>query len=315
VYRKRFALIVFTLVVVGAVFYGTVYRAPDEFVAGHVVRIEQGKTLADIAAKLEAEHIIRSASWFRGVVLILGGERRIIAGDYFFSRKKSLGEVASMLVEGDFGLIPIRVTVFEGFSSVDIAELFAGQFDLFDKEKFLERVEDKEGYLFPDTYFFLPNVDERHVAKVLLDTFATKVETIQEETDAFDRAFDEILIMASILEREARDMESRRIIAGILWKRLEEDIPLQVDVTFSKINGKNSYELTLDDLETDSPFNTYRHKGLPPTPIANPGLDAIRAAVTPIESEYLYFLADREGNIYYSETFEQHKEKKALYLN
>ena len=125
----------------------------------------------------------------------------------------------------------------------------------------------------------------------------------------------DIIIMASILEAEARTTESRKIIAGILWKRLKLGMPLQVDSTFSYINGKNTYELTLDDLQIDSPYNTYKYASLPPGPIGNPGVDAINSALNPTVTKYLYFLSSKSGKMYYATTFEQHIKNKELYLN
>ena len=121
--------------------------------------------------------------------------------------------------------------------------------------------------------------------------------------------------MASLLEKEARTTESRRIIAGILWKRLEIGMLLQVDAVFGYIINKGSLQLTLEDLSIDSPYNTYRYKGLPIGPIANPGLDSLQAATMPILTDYLFYLSDKEGTMHYSETFEEHKRKKRLYLN
>ena len=120
--------------------------------------------------------------------------------------------------------------------------------------------------------------------------------------------------MASIIEKEARTMETRQIIAGILWKRLELGMPLQVDVSFKYINGKTTKNLTLADLKIDSPYNSYLYKGLPPTPISNPGLDAIKAAISPTKTDYLYFLSDRKGLMHYAKTYQQHLQNKELYL-
>ena len=120
--------------------------------------------------------------------------------------------------------------------------------------------------------------------------------------------------MASILEGEARRMETRKIIAGILWTRLEIDMPLQVDATFRYINGKGTFDLTKADLEEDNPYNTYINKGLPPTPISSPGIDAISAALNPIKTNYIYFLSDNDGNMYYAVDFEGHKKNRVLYL-
>ena len=120
--------------------------------------------------------------------------------------------------------------------------------------------------------------------------------------------------MASILENEARLYESRQIVAGILWKRISLKIALQVDAAFKYINGKTTEDLTLDDLKINSPYNTYNRLGLPPTPISNPGLLAIKAAVNPIKTQYLYFLSDKSGNMNYAITLEEHAENKWKYL-
>ena len=121
--------------------------------------------------------------------------------------------------------------------------------------------------------------------------------------------------MASILEKEARKREDREIISGILWKRIEIGMALQVDAPFVYYNGKGTYNLTTKDLKTDSPYNTYTRKGLPVGPIGNPGIDSILAAIYPKSSPYLFYLSDRDGNIYYSANFEKHKKNKILYIN
>ena len=214
-------------------------------------------------------------------------------------------------------MVPVRVTIPEGTPSLQIVHILKaqlGQLDVFDDEESIALAADKEGYLFPDTYFFSPSVTAQGVIRILRDTFDEKTMPLREEIERTGRDFEDVLIMASIVEREARITEARRIIAGILWKRLDEDLLLQVDVTFAIINGKTSFDLTLEDLNIDSPFNTYKYRGLPPTPITNPGLAAIRATITPLETSYYYFLADKEGVTHYSETFEEHKQNKIRYL-
>lgn len=303
------------LLIVASTFYVAVYRAPSTFVSGKIVAVEDGETLTVVAARLSDERIVRSAFWLQSVVILFGGERNVRAGDYYFPSQARLGTVAKRLITGNFGLEPLRVTIPEGSSTEQIATIIGNYASTFDKETFLAISKKREGYLFPDTYFFLPNVTERRVVEIMTDTFVEKIQEIDDEVIAFGRPVDEVVTMASIVEREAHTNESRRVIAGILWKRIELGIPLQVDVTFAYINGKNTFDLTLEDLKNDSPYNTYVHIGLPPGPIANPGLDALLATVTPVESEYLFFLSDRNGEVHYSETFEEHKRKKALYLN
>lgn len=302
-------------IVLFATWYGVVYRAPNDFVSGKLIVIEEGETLSHVAMRFEDEHVVRSSFWLQAMVTMLGGERSIQAGDYYFPSRTGLGNIVWRLRAGDFGLESLRVTIPEGSSILDIAEILGNSLTVFDKEAFITLAESREGYLFPDTYLFLPNITERRIAKIMNDTFLGRIQTLDEEIIAFGRPVDEVVTMASILEREAYTMESRRIIAGILWKRIEIGMPLQVDATFDYVNGKNTFELTLEDLKIESPYNTYRNIGLPPGPIANPGIDALMAAVTPIESDYLFFLSDKNGTVHYSATFEEHKQKKVLYLN
>jgi UPF0755 protein len=141
-----------------------------------------------------------------------------------------------------------------------------------------------------------------------------KTESLNEEISKSKRSLKEIIIMASLIEKEARGEEDRFIISGILWKRIEKGIPLQVDAPFLYILGKESSELTISDLSTNSPFNTYRYKGLPPAPIGNPGLESIKASLRPTTSPYLYYLHDKNGNIYYAKTYDEHKQNIKKYL-
>jgi len=171
-----------------------------------------------------------------------------------------------------------------------------------------------EGFLFPDTYFFPKNISAEEAVKIILQNFNKKTDSVFRKTAADKEVYD-ILIMASILEKEARVYETRQTIAGILWKRLEDGMPLQVDAPFQYYKGKNSYTLTKEDLAEDHEYNTYTNKGLPPTAITNPGIDSLRAAIAPTQTNYLYFLSDKHGNMYYAKDFEGHKRNRELYLN
>ena len=144
--------------------------------------------------------------------------------------------------------------------------------------------------------------------------FKDKIAALNEKIVVFNQSLEEIIIMASLLEEEARQLETKQMIAGILWKRIKMGMPLQVDSSFQYVNGKNTFTLSLDDLKIDSPYNTYLYKGLPPTPISNPGLDSILAALTPTVSNYLYFLTGKDGNMRYAVTHDQHVANKEKYL-
>ncbi len=177
-------------------------------------------------------------------------------------------------------------------------------------------IKDKEfeGYLFPDTYFFLINDTPEKVVAKMNENLKNKTADLEDAIAKSKRSFHQILTMASLIEKEAANPEDRRIISGVLWKRFDQKMPLQVDAAFVYALGKNTYELTTADLKIDSPYNTYIHRGLPPTPIDNPGLDAIQAAIFPEKTPYWYYLSDKSGNIYYSKTFAEHVQKKNQYL-
>ncbi|MDZ4226130.1 MAG: endolytic transglycosylase MltG, partial [Patescibacteria group bacterium] len=227
----------------------------------------------------------------------------------------SVLKVARRVTSGDFDVEPIKITVPEGTSVRGITELLKEVPD-FDTQAFYELAQDKEGRLFPDTYFILPGEDPALVLQRFEDNFKAQVTQTQVAlaVSAFGRPFEEVVVMASLLEKEANNSRDRRLIAGILWSRIELGIPLQVDAVFPYIIGKGSHNLSRADLRTDSPYNTYTNKGLPPGAITNPGLSAILDAVTPIETDYLFYLADRGGTTHYSVTYEQHLNNRAKYL-
>jgi UPF0755 protein len=148
------------------------------------------------------------------------------------------------------------------------------------------------------------------------ETFDRKVvKAFDKELEKSERTLEQVITMASIIEDEASGgNEEKQIISGILWKRLDMGMLLQVDATLRYVNGKESKDLTLTDLAADHEYNTYVHKGLPPTPIGNPGVDAIRAALNPKDSIYYFYLHDKDGGVHYAKTFEEHKKNIAAYL-
>jgi len=248
------------------------------------------------------------------MVILFRGEEKIKTGEYFFDKPENTLKIARRLIKGEFDLAPIKVTIHEGLNIYEIAEILDNRFPKFSKEQFIALTKDKEGYLFPDTYFFTPNTQAPNIINVMEKNFQVKIDEMKEEIESSNRPLRDIIKMASIIETEARTSESRKIISGILWKRIEIGMPLQVDVTFKYINGKNSFNLTNDDLKIDSPYNTYVYTGLPPTPIANPGLDSILAAINPTETDYLFFLADKTGETHYASTFDEHIDNKKTFL-
>jgi len=237
-----------------------------------------------------------------------------MAGGYFFENPLNLFSIVNRLSRGFFGLTPVKITILEGLTSKEMSKIFAKKFPEFNPDIFLEEASEKEGYLFPDTYYFLPNVQAEGIIKAMEDNFYQKIKEVQEDIEKSEYSLEEIIIMASILEEEGITFHDRKMISGILWNRIKIDMPLQVDAVFPYIIGKNTYQISLEDLKVESPYNTYLNKGLPPGPITNPGFNSIVAALNPIESDYLYYLSDRQHNLYYAKTFEGHKRNRVLYL-
>ncbi|NOY35899.1 MAG: endolytic transglycosylase MltG [bacterium] len=281
------------------------FSAPDNFPANSLVSVKEGSALSQIGSRLEADNIIKSDTSFVVFVKMFGLERAIKSGDYFFEKPNSLFRVIRRLVAADFEIKPMKVTVPEGATLSDIADIFAAAgFENFDKEEFLAITAGKEGRLFPDTYFFLPTATARQVAEAMKRNFKKRVGDIENN----------VLVMASLIEKEIAHRGDRRIVSGILWKRISVGMPLQVDAVFPYIKGKNNGRVTFSDLKIKSPYNTYLNKGLPPAPIANPGLDAIDAARHPEKSPYWFYLSGRDGVTHFSKTFEEHKRNRAKYL-
>ena len=172
-----------------------------------------------------------------------------------------------------------------------------------------------EGYIFPDTYFVNQNEQPQEVLAKIIQNFNKKVSMdIRLKIKKSGQGMHEILTMASMLEEEATSTSYRKIISGILWKRLKIGMALQVDPTVRYATGKFTGALSVDDYKFDSLFNTYKYRGLPPGPISNPGLDAIEAALEPTSTSYFYYLSGKSGIIHYAKTFEEHKLNKGRYL-
>ena len=269
--------------------------APANFPVGTIIKIAPGMSLRGVSLELKQEHIISSRLAFEAFVIIFGKER-VVASDYYLETKLPVYEVARRIVKGEHHIAPVVVTIPEGFDNTQIADTFASRLINFDKNKFLLLAQNLQGYLFPDTYFFLSTDDEADVFSSMSQNFQKKITPILSQISASGHSEKDIIIMASLIEREAKGdvggQTDRGFISGILWKRIKLGMPLQVD----------------------SATETYKKKGLPKNPISNPGLAAINAAIYPQSSPYLYYLHDKAGMIHYAETFAQHEANIKKYL-
>ena len=295
-------------------FYFFFFCPPFNFPKNRLISIEKGMTLDQIAETLCQNDVIKSKFWFRVIVTIMDGEDGADAGEYFFDGGKNLFSIANSVAKGKFGFDPISITIPEGAASFEMAQIFGKKLAKLDQEEFLKKAMALEGYLFPDTYLFLPNATADDVIKSMRSNFIKKLAEIYDELKKFEKPVEDIIIMASLIEEEAKDSNARKIISGILWKRIKMGMPLQVDAAFSYFMGKNTFQLTLDDLKVESPYNTYKNKGLPSGPISNPGINSIMATIRPVETDYLFYLSDLNGDMHYARTFEEHKKNKQIYL-
>lgn len=291
------------------------FRAPAHFPNETFLMIERGTSLKTVTEDFEKRGLVRSGFWLRLLVTARRGDGGAVAGDYFFKKPASLSRIAERLAAGEFGLEETRITIPEGLTNKETAAIFARALPKFSAREFLSLAAKKEGYLFPDTYQFLPTVSASVVIATMEANFNKKITELEPLVQIFKKQIKDVVIMASLIEKEARTTDTRRRIAGILWKRLRLGIPLQVDAVFPYIFEGTTYDLTDGDLQVDSPYNTYRYKDLPPGAIANPGLDALRATLTPIDTPYLYYLSDKEGNMHYAKTHDEHLINRARYLN
>lgn len=289
--------------------------APRLFPAPTAVTIERGSSLIAMSAKLKALHIIRSETLFQAFAILFSGDRSLPAGTYAFEERVPVYEVAWRIANGEYGISRKKITIPEGATVRDIGLIAEKMLIGFDRTKFSELAEDKEGYLFPDTYYFFSDVTPEELISVMEKNFSARIAPIVDSIAASKRPLKDLIVMASLLELEANKSEDRRIVSGILWKRLDEGMRLQVDAPFFYLRqGSAEREVTREDLAVDSPYNTYRNDGLPPGPIGNPGLDAIIAALRPEPSAYWYYLYDASGTIHYARTFAEHKANKERYL-
>jgi len=281
-----------------------IYLSKNPFSEKEVIfNVEKGQNLFQIGENLEKEGLIKNKFFFDFYLFLKGAQKKLQAGEYLISPSEGIAEVAKKIISGDTARI--SVTIPEGFTVKQIEE----------KLNLKLPGENLEGFLFPDTYQFPLRVSGEEVVKKMRDNFEKKLTLdLREEIERQEKTIFEIITMASLIEKEVKTKEDKEMVSGILWKRLKNNIPLQVDATITYLTGKKTTKIPLEDLQIDSPYNTYKYKGLPLGPICNPGLDSIKAAIYPKNSEYWYYLSTPEGETIFSKTLEEHNIAQAKYL-
>jgi UPF0755 protein len=288
--------------------------------------ITKGSSAGKIAALLEEKGLVKSSLAFKFYLQLTGVAGKIQAGEYTLSPSDSLIKIVNILLSG-----PDEkwVTIPEGLRREEIAEKFANTLGKEDKKsfvnEFLSLTKDKEGFLFPDTYIFAKEASAGAIVKKMTSTFDSKYTSeIEEGFIANGLTKEEGITLASILERETLSEGEKPVVAGILLNRLNADWPLQADATVQYVVGTTKCTGKFDckwwepvlkaDLETKSPYNTYKSMGLPPKPIANPGITSIKAVANAESTEFWFYIHDGDGQIHYAKTIEEHGANVSRYL-
>ena len=276
--------------------------------------IAQGQGVRAIAKNLKDQGLIKDQVVFFLMTKQLGLDSKIQAGSFRLFPSMTAKEIANQLTHGT---LDIWVTIPEGQRAGEIADALEKNMPNYDSswEAVLEQ---NEGYLFPDTYLFPKDADIDTIVTTMRDNFESKYKTLNTNKTNLTKV--EIITLASLIEREARHAEDRPLVSSVIHNRLDAGMKLDIDATLQYILGYQSTQkrwwkegLTNQDKLLNSPYNTYQVAGLPPTPISNPGLASLQAAVEPAETGYFYYITDSSGKNRYAETFEDHEANISKY--
>lgn len=299
--------------------------------------ITQGESIVSVSESLANAHLIQNRTSFVIYGVLSGRFRTLQARTFTFEQPLTSREILYALTVPITVPAEVQMTFLEGWTVKQMAaalsegkfEQYEGDFgadflavqESFDVSSYpLLQSKPKnlglEGYLFPDTYRFFQTAQPAEVVKIMLDNFSSKfTPEMLAEMEKQKKSVHQIVTLASILEREVQTPEDKKKVADLFYRRMKVGMPLQADSTINYITGKNDPAVSVWDIEVDSPYNTYKKRGLPPGPIANPGSDSIMAAIYPEKNDSWFFLTRLDtGEVLYSVTFEEHLEKQAKYL-
>jgi len=255
-----------------------------------MIHVPTGQSIGAISEDLAMKRAVRYSSILKILVLVLKNDKGITSGDYLIKSKTPVWTVAWQLALGRHNVDQLKITFPEGLNNEEVAAIFAHKLASFRKDLFLAGTYGQQGYLFPDTYYFYPLDTTDELIQKFNNNFNNRIKKLDLTTSS--KNLNQILTMASILEGEASGSVDAGLIAGILWKRISLNMPLQVDVD----------------------KRTYSDLGLPKEPLNNPGLTTIMASLNPVDSPYLYYLHDKTGVVHYAKSYEEHKLNIKKYL-
>jgi len=283
----------------------------------NIFNIEKGSSVKKIAQDLKNEEIIRSSNLFLFYSLITNN-RNIQAGEYLLSPQMNIPQIIEIIVGGKIN--EEKITIIEGWDLNDIA-IYLEEKGISSKDEFFSitgepRNKDSlEGYIFPDTYNITSKDTAETIVQKALLNFEKKMATeLKNEIEKQGKTIEEIIIMASVIEKEVRTLEDKKNISDVLWKRINANMPLQTCATVLYALGEKKSSVSTTDTQIDSPYNTYKYRGLPIGPISNPGMNSILAAIYPTKNNYWYYLSAPDGKTHFSTTLNEHNYKKNLYL-
>ena len=309
--RLTVVLILLIIIVVGGVLWwkNGLSAVNPQSKESTIFVVQKGDGVKEISNRLKQKGLIKSSVMFFLLVRQLGIDKKIEAGDFRLSSSMTAQEIAENLTHGT---LDIWITVPEGKRATEIAEILKQKIPTYDSS-WPNVLSVWEGYLFPDTYLIPKDADIEMVVNQMRGNFDAKYATLNANSTNLTK--EEIVIIASIIEREAITDAEKPIIAGVLVNRLNAKMALQVDATIQYAKGQNTSNkkwwepVTLEEYNTvKSDYNTYLFAGLPPGPISNPGIVALRAAVSPADTDYLYYLHDKDRKIRYAKTLSEHNE-------
>jgi UPF0755 protein len=280
---------------------------PSEFASDTTFVVTPGTPTKIIINNLKKSGFIRSELVTLVSLRLNFPDESLKAGTYVFSEPLTVPELLKYLIAGEPKSDLVRVTFIEGESAVAYGRRAEVVISGFDTAAFIDEALLHEGKLFPETYLVPKDFTAEELLTVLLETFDANTSNLADSIAMSPLTLDEIIILASIVEREANDETSMRLVSGILQNRLDIGMALQVDASMEYVLDKPLSELTAEDLELDTPYNTYLYPGLPPTAIGNPGLLAIDAILNPTPSDYFFYITGDDGNFYYAEDFDSHR--------
>ncbi len=352
--KKRHPLVIFIWVLIGLIaiaaggylFVNYQFEARAESdLAKQDFKVEQGEGVNQISQALVEQGFLENNFYFDFYVWSKQAEDKIRAGVYELSKSMSVKEIASVLIDGSVSAEG-KAVIPEGWNNQEIADYLANlkgrstdgddseknaakrgfaetflaetdnpaKYEFYGKEQ-IPAGQSLEGFLFPDTYQVFQSFSATEIITKMLENFDRRLDSeLRAQISSSGKSLYEVLTMASILEKEVTTYEDRQIVAGIFYKRMENNWPLESDATVNYATGKSERQPSYQDTLIDSDYNTYKNRGLPPGPICNPGLETVSAALNPIASEYWYYLNDENGQSYFSKTYQEHLANKNKYL-